>query len=126
MSMVNRHRGELGATLDGQPYRLCLTLGALAEIEAQLGGVDILSLAQRFEGGRIAASEAICILGAGLRGGGNQITDQQLAQMQIEGGVPGYLRLVIELLHAAFGVSEPGGAGSSGGQENAPFPGGAQ
>ena len=28
---VNRRRGEIAAELDGKAYRLCLTLGALAE-----------------------------------------------------------------------------------------------
>lgn len=127
--MVNRHRGEVSAILDGKKYTLCLTLGALAEIEAQLGGVDILVLAQRFESGGIAARDAIAVIGAGLRGGGHQITDSELACMQIEGGVPGYLALVIELLLAAFGLegAPPGVAENSpsGGQANAPFPGGA-
>lgn len=31
---VNRARGEVAFTLDGRELRLCLTLGALAEIEA--------------------------------------------------------------------------------------------
>ncbi len=122
--MVNRHRGEVSAVLDGEAYTLCLTLGALAEIEAQLGGVDILSLAQRFESGRISAQEAICIIGAGLRGGGNAITDKAVAAMRSDDGVPGYLKLVIDLLHAAFGMAEP--TQTTEGKSDAPFPGGAQ
>ena len=31
--MANAHRGEIEATLGGKPYTLCLTLGALAELE---------------------------------------------------------------------------------------------
>lgn len=121
---MNRHRGEVGAVLDGEAYTLCLTLGALAEIEAQLGGADILSLAQRFETGRISAADAICIIGAGLRGGGNAISDKAVASMRIDGGAPGYLKLVIDLLHAAFGMAEQTQA--SEGKSDAPFPGGAQ
>ena len=30
---ANRRRGEIAATLDGRERRLCLTLGALAELE---------------------------------------------------------------------------------------------
>lgn len=123
--MANRHRGEVSAVLDGQTYRLCLTLGALAEIEGQLGGADILSLALRFESGRISAAEAICIIGAALRGGGNAVSDKAVAAMRIEGGVAGYLGLVIDLLHAAFGADEQAG-GQGGGDVNGPFPGGAQ
>ena len=53
--MVNRHRGEIEAILDGKSYRLCLTLGALAELEHAFGEDDMLAVAERFEAGRIAA-----------------------------------------------------------------------
>lgn len=126
MSMANLHRGEISAKLDGAPYTLCLTLGALAELEERLGGEDILALAQRFESGRITAREAMCVIGAGLRGAGNDITDNAVGRMQVDGGVPGYLSLVINLLQAAFGAGEAPGkpAGKENGEGHAPFPGG--
>jgi Phage tail tube protein, GTA-gp10 len=65
--MVNRHRGEIEAVLDGKSYRLCLTLGALAELEHAFGEDDMLAVAERFEAGRIAARDAIRMIGAGLR-----------------------------------------------------------
>ena len=68
--MTNRHRGEIEARLDGKPYRLCLTLGALAELEAAFGDDDMLALATRFEKGRLSARDAVRLIGAGLRGGG--------------------------------------------------------
>ena len=125
--MTNRHRGEITARLDGRAYTLCLTLGALAELEAQLEGEDILALAQRFESGRITAREAIYVIGAGLRGAGNDISDEAVARMQADGGVPGYLTLVINLLQAAFGVEVDTDGPGPKKQEaaNSPFPGGA-
>lgn len=125
--MSNRHRGEITARLDGKAYSLCLTLGALAELEARLEGEDILALAQRFESGRITAREAICVIGAGLRGAGNDIRDEAVANMQADGGVPGYLALVVNLLQAAFGVEDntaDGPAQEKQGAVNSPFPGG--
>lgn len=124
MSMANLHRGEISANLDGKPYTLCLTLGALAELEEQLGGEDILALAQRFESGRITAREAMCVIGAGLRGAGNDISDDAVGRMQVDGGVPGYLSLVIHLLQAAFGADEAPGMREGSGESPAPFPGG--
>jgi hypothetical protein len=50
--MVNRHRGEIEAILDGKSYRLCLTLGALAELEHEFGEDDMLAVAERFGEGR--------------------------------------------------------------------------
>jgi hypothetical protein len=103
--MANAHRGEIEAELGGRSFRLCLTLGALAELESAYGGEDMLALVQRFEQGRIGASDAIRILGAGLRGAGNQVSDDEVAAMTVEGGAAGYLRIVVRLLQATFGAS---------------------
>jgi hypothetical protein len=46
--MANRRRGEIDAELSGRTYRLCLTLGALAELEDAYGE-DLLTIAERFE-----------------------------------------------------------------------------
>ena len=102
--MVNRLRGEIEAVLDGRPWTLCLTLGALAELEAALGAGDLLALAKRFEDGKLAARDAIRILGAGLRGAGNDIDDAAVAGMRAEGGAAGYVAIVAELLAATFGA----------------------
>ena len=100
--MVNRHRGEIEAELGGRRYTLCLTLGALAEIEHAYGGEDLLAIAERFEQGRIKATDAIRVIGAGLRGAGQEITDATVANMQVDGGAAGYLRIVADLLKATF------------------------
>jgi hypothetical protein len=105
--MANRHRGEIEAELSGQRYVLCLTLGALAEIEHAYGGEDLIAIAQRFESGKIAASDAIRVIGAGLRGAGNQVTDAEVAQMTAEGGAAGFLAIVVRLLQATFAGEPP-------------------
>ncbi|WP_342642873.1 gene transfer agent family protein [Rhodoligotrophos ferricapiens] len=106
--MVNRHRGEIEAVLDGRQYRLCLTLGALAELEDSYGGIDLMRLAERFEGGRLQASDIIRIIGAGLRGAGEDIDNETVARMQIEGGAAGFVRLTASLLKASFGSGDGG------------------
>ena len=68
--MANRHRGEISATLDGRERTLCLTLGALAELEAAFGADDLVALASRFESGRLSARDIVRIIGCGLRGAG--------------------------------------------------------
>ena len=83
--MVNQHRGEIEAMLDGKSYRLCLTLGALAELEHAFGEDDMLAIAERFGAGRIAARDAIRMIGAGLRGAGYTLCDD-VAAMRCEGG----------------------------------------
>ena len=100
--MVNRHRGEIEAELGGTMHTLVLTLGALAEIEHAYGGEDLIAIAERFEKGRIKASDAINVIGAGLRGAGQSITDDDVAKLSVAGGAAGYLRIVADLLKATF------------------------
>ena len=45
--MANRIRGEVPLELAGQRYTLCLTLGALAELEGALKAGDLVGLAER-------------------------------------------------------------------------------
>jgi Phage tail tube protein, GTA-gp10 len=102
--MVNRHRGEIEAVFDGVGYTLCLTLGALAELEHAYGGEDVLALAERFEQGRIKASDAIKVIGAGLRGAGHAVSDDEVARFRMDDGAAGFMRLVVDLLKATFAV----------------------
>lgn len=107
--MANRHRGEIEAELDGKRYRLCLTLGALAELESTFGDEDMLALAERFSLGRLAARDAIRVLGAGLRGAGNDISDDLVARMRVDNGAAGFVAVVAELLNATFADAAPAG-----------------
>jgi hypothetical protein len=100
--MTNTHRGEIEAELGGRTYTLVLTLGALAEIEHAYGGEDLLAIAQRFETGRIKASDAIVVIGAGLRGAGETINNDEVAALSVHGGAAGYLGIVANLLKATF------------------------
>jgi hypothetical protein len=101
--MANAQRGEIAAIIDGEEKVLCLTLGALAELEARLGGGDLMGLGERFASGRVSARDLIVILGAGLRGGGNAVTDDDLARMAVEGGLRGAAEVAARLLRATFG-----------------------
>lgn len=123
--MPNNHRGEIEARFDGVPYRLVLTLGALAELESAFGDEDMLALAARFERGRLSSRDCVKIIGAGLRGAGAAFSDDDVARMQVDGGVAGFVDTVARLLTATFGGPDTaneqpsgGGAGTPG-----PFPG---
>ncbi len=111
--MANRHRGEIEARLDGRPYRLCLTLGALAELEAAFGDADMLALATRFESGRLSARDCVRIIGAGLRGAGHDIADEAVARCGTDGGAAGFVAIVARLLSATFGGGEAAAAQST-------------
>ncbi len=124
--MVNRHRGEIEAVLDGKSYRLCLTLGALAELEHAFGEDDMLAVAERFEQGRIAAKDAIRIIGAGLRGAGYDFDDG--CGVDAERGRRSRLRrhrgaaASRHLHHRRGGESRPFGGAGGAGVRSEPFP----
>ncbi len=65
---VNPARGEVLAAVAGEPRRLCLTLGALAEIEGALALCGPGELAARLREPR--AADLVAVLAALLRGGG--------------------------------------------------------
>ena len=104
--MPNRHRGEIEAEIGGARRTLVLTLGALAELEAAFGADDMVALAERFGAGRLKARDLIRIIGAGLRGAGATISDDEVAMMDVEGGAAGYVRIAAELIGATFGADE--------------------
>ena len=99
---ANRRRGEVTATLDGRAYELCLTLGALAELEGRFEE-DIGAMVARFAAGRLTAADMLAVIGAGLRGAGHLFTNDEVAEMQVEGGAVGYARITVDLLSATFG-----------------------
>lgn len=101
--MANRMRGEISAELDGRTWTLCLTLGALAELESALATGDLMGLARRFEAGVLSAADAIRVIGSGLRGAGNDISDDAVARMTTTGGAAGFVTIVADLLNATFG-----------------------
>lgn len=75
---MNAARGECEAVLARERVRLCLTLGALAEIETALGANGFAELAERMR--RLSASDLAGVLAALLRGGGaDEATARRLA-----------------------------------------------
>ncbi|MGL4488857.1 MAG: gene transfer agent family protein [Rhizobiaceae bacterium] len=100
--MVNARRGEISATLDGKDWRLCLTLGALAELETAFGASDLVALGDRFATGRLSANDMIAIIAAGLGGAGNTVSTQDVGAMYVEGGLGGFADIVSRLLVATF------------------------
>ena len=101
--IANRARGEIAWELDGIERRLCLTLGSLAELEAAYEADDLGALVARFSSGKLSAADICRIVAAGLRGGGNAATEQEVAVMRCEGGAAGFAALVSALLAATFG-----------------------
>lgn len=101
--MPNRHRGEIEAEIGGARRRLVLTLGALAELEAAFGTDDLVTLAERFGTGRLKARDLVSVIAAGLRGAGEDVSDDEVANMPVADGAAGYVRIAADLIAATFG-----------------------
>lgn len=80
--MVNGVRGEATARLAGAERRLCLTLGALAEIETGLGTAGMAALAERMKA--LSARDLMVVLAALLRGGGEAALADGLARAPVD------------------------------------------
>ena len=101
--MANKYRGEIEAELGGVKRTLVLTLGALAELEGAFGSEDLVALTERIGTGRLKARDLTCIIGAGLRGAGEAISDEEVSRLAVNDGAQGYVRIAATLIAATFG-----------------------
>ena len=101
--MPNKHRGEIAAEIGGARRTLVLTLGALAGLEDAFGADDLVALSERFASGRLKARDLVRIIGAGLRGAGETVSDDEVAAMTADGGAQGFVRIAAALIEATFG-----------------------
>ena len=79
---ANGARGEVVATLAGAERRLCLTLGALAEMETALGCDGLAALAERMRA--LSARDLMVVLAALLRGGGETTLAAELVGAPVD------------------------------------------
>ncbi len=100
--MVNAVRGEVALELGGQSYCLCLTMGALAEIETALGAKNLSDLDTRLKD--LRAENLVHILHALLKGGGEKLSLEDCRALPLN------IALATEAIGKAFkasGVSTP-------------------
>lgn len=98
--MVNPYRGEVELQIGGQAYVMRLTLGALAELEAEMEADSLMDLVQRFETGGFSARDLVLLLKAGLRGGGHEV------ELDVDGGPIAAAQAAAKLLAVTFVVPE--------------------
>ncbi len=79
---INGARGEVVAMLAGAERRLCLTLGALAEIETALELESVGALAERMRA--LSGRDLLAVLAALLRGGGERALAADLDRAAVD------------------------------------------
>jgi hypothetical protein len=101
--MPNARRGEVALQLGDRRYTLCLTLGALAELEEAFGVADLMALAERFGAGRLSSRDLLALLAVALRGGGHELGDGEVANLPLRDGIAPVAAAIADLLVATFG-----------------------
>jgi hypothetical protein len=109
--MVNPYRGEVELTVNGVALPLRLSLGALAELENNLGADGLAPLIDRFESGAFKSDDLIQLLFQGLKTAGWEGSLSDLAGATIEGGPIGAARCAGNLLRATFTLPDAGAYG---------------
>ena len=104
--MANPFAGEVRLRLNGKAHELKLTLGALAELEAELHGETVLDMIERFEAGKFSSRDVLSLIVAGLRGGGWDGTARELLTVDIEGGLMEATKVAAQLLARSFSVGD--------------------
>lgn len=79
--LANAARGEVLIEIDGAPRKLCVTLGALAELEAALAVASLHELGARL--GSLTANDLLVVLAALTAGGGEAMSGAELARANI-------------------------------------------
>ncbi len=104
---INPARGETALCINGEPHGLCLTLGALAEIETALGGGDFNALKKRLE--NPCVGDLLVILHALLKGGGSSLTFEALKASHVDFSQAA--AAIAGAFHALNGEEEPSAPG---------------
>jgi len=78
----NRARGEVLLEIDGRARKLCVSLGALAELEAAFDVASLGELGERLA--HLTAADLLTVLSALIAGGGELVSPVELAASQIE------------------------------------------
>lgn len=94
MAAHNHARGEVLLCVDGTQRRLCVTLGALAELEAVFDVVSLTELGERLA--KLTAADLLIVLSSLCAGAGAPISVAELASARIDA------RAAAEAVAAAF------------------------
>ncbi|MGH1577207.1 gene transfer agent family protein [Planktotalea sp.] len=104
--MENPWSGVVQIEIDGVKRPMSLTLGALAELEVDLGEDTLVALVERFESGGFSSSDVLGLIVAGLRGGGWEVERADLLAAEVSGGPMGAAKVAARLLARAFLLPE--------------------
>ena len=95
--MANPMKGQIDLTLGTDTYKARLTVDSIMQIEAA-GGCGIIKLANKMAEGDIRMSDLIYVLTPALRGGGNDLQQEDVKKLVGNTGIVDSAKAVAELL----------------------------
>lgn len=101
--MANKARGETVLPIDGKNYVLCMTLGALAQIEDEFGIEDLSQLGELFK--KPSSKKLLALVSALIRGGASSEAaqpDQASMTSEVLGGMGVSLPAALQAMKEAF------------------------
>lgn len=82
--MANKRRGEVKFKVGSKIYTLCMTLGAMAELEEVFELESITDLPAVFSDGKVKIRQIINLLGALIRGGGHDVSNEEIGAFDLD------------------------------------------
>ena len=101
MSDTNPRRGEISITLGDKTFKGRVTLDAMMRIETSLQ-LGIVKIAQRLSDGDMTLLEIGSVLTPVIRGGNNDITEQEIMKLVWQSGMMEGMRIVGEIIGLAL------------------------
>ena len=95
--MTNPYRGELEVNLGNKTYKTRMTVDSLIRLETSLGQ-SIVQLTQKLSEGQLSLTEMSFIIHSALKGGGNDIKENEVNQLIYLAGITEGMRVCGELL----------------------------
>ncbi len=105
--MANPLRGEIQAQLGDRHFTFCLTLGAIAELENNLGVASIAALLARYQGNCVRASDVLLLLVSALKGQNPLLSDDEARELLRHSKPAHLIKLAADLVEVTFGEGEP-------------------
>ena len=95
--MTNPFRGEKEVKLGNKTYKTRLTVDSLIRLE-QTSGQSLIKLTQRLSEGSLTLSDIASIITPAIRGGGEDIKEDEVVKIIYQSGVADGIRVCGELL----------------------------
>jgi len=95
--MTNPLKGQILINLGGKDYSCRLTVDAIIKIETELDK-GILTITQKLSEADVRMGELVCILLHAVRGGGNDVKEQDIKSLIQETGIVSTCSAVATLL----------------------------